>query len=94
MLKVKNSDQLGDLTGERRARPAAPPAPVSSMPVVPQVDVSKLAQAVLEIAAQQRDSNAAILRAIQQRPRTMEADILRDEAGRATRIVITVTSDE
>jgi hypothetical protein len=91
MLKVKSTDQLGDLTGERRPRAAAPaPAPVNAIPAVPQVDVDKLAQAVLVIAAQQRDMADAILRAVE-RPRQMIADIERNTEGRATRITIAVT---
>jgi hypothetical protein len=93
MLKVK-SDQLAALTGERRPRAAEPaPAPVAMMPATQQVDVDKLAQAVLAIAAQQRENNEIVRQALA-RPRVMEADIQRNKDGRATKIIITVTEKE
>ena len=92
MLKVKNSDQLGDLDSQRRAKPSAAPVPAPApTPAMPSLD--PLVNAVMSMAIQQRENNEIVRQALQ-RPRAMECDIQRDADGRATKIIITVTERE
>jgi hypothetical protein len=93
MLRVPTSDHLSGLTGKPRAKPAAAPAVAASAPA-PATQPAALSPAIehalLALAAQQRDATAAMLE-LARKPKQLQADVVRDDAGRMTRIIVTVT---
>lgn len=108
MLSVKTSDHLHEVTGGPRPRkaqvpspapapaiapaPAPLPAPVPIAPPAPVIDMSGLRDALMEIAQRQAQNTAAI-REVINRPKKLKADIVRDDEGRMSEVIINIIEE-
>lgn len=91
MLRVPTSAHLDDLPGQRRARPAATPTPAAPAPAAPAtVPLEQFERALVQLADQQRQTSQAVA-SLANKPRQLEADIVRDASGRMTKIIIQIT---
>jgi hypothetical protein len=103
MLSVKTSDHLHEVTGGPRPRKAptpapapapvvAAPAPVPVAPPAPVVDMSGLQDALMEIA-QRQAQNTAAMREFINRPKKLKAEIVRDDEGRMSEVIINIIEE-
>lgn len=89
MIKVESRAELGKMQGRAPAAPAARPVQA------PDNGIKELAQAVQESAAQTQRGMTMLVEAMLQarpepRPRSLVADVERDENGKMTRVIISV----
>lgn len=101
MITVKTRDHLHEVIGgprpKREALPAAaqmpPPAPAPApapvAPPAPVVDMSGLKDALMEIA-QRQAQNTAAMREFINRPKKLKANIVRDDEGRMSEVIINI----
>lgn len=100
MLSVQTIDHLHEVTGERRRAPVAPvpaPSPAAATPTpqpapAPAIDLSGLQSALMQIAAQQEENTRAVREFIT-RPKKLKADIVRDDEGRMSEVIINIIEE-
>jgi hypothetical protein len=105
MLSVKTYDHLHEVTGGPRPRKAPTPAPVPApapavpapapapvAPPAPVIDMSGLQDALMEIA-QRQAQNTAAMREFINRPKKLKADIVRDDEGRMSVVIINIIEE-
>lgn len=100
MLSVPTIDHLHEVTGVRRKQAAPAPAqvyvpapvPAAPAPPAPTVDLSGLQAALMQIAAQQEENTRAV-REFVTRPKKLKADIVRDDEGRMSEVIINIIEE-